>query len=142
MTYRELKQKHQEEINAFPFMFAFNNKQFIEGMAKLGLEPGDTDKIYDIGGGGFVRKTDYKALEDLIDRHQREIKEAIAADETGDGFIYDMFYTELANHEYSYTGDPTEALRACSIQPLQIEKDPRLNKGFCKAAKELEAEAE
>ena len=140
MTYRELKQKHQEEINAFPFMFAFSNKQFIEGMAKLGLEPGDTDKIYDIGGGGFVRKTDYKALEDLIDRHQREIKEAIAADETGDGFIYDMFYTELANHEYSYTMDLAEGIAACGLTVEQINADPALIRGLKKAADELQDE--
>lgn len=133
MTYRELKKKHQEEINAFPFMFAFNNEQFIQGMAKLGFEPGDTDKIYDIGGGGFVRKTDYKALEDLIDRHQREIKEAIAADETGDGFIYDMFYYELANHEYIITGDLEPTLNALDLSLEAINSSPALLHGLKKA---------
>ena len=143
MTYKELKDRQQAEINAFPFIWAFNERQLADGMRKLGLNPDtDKDKLCSIGGGGIIRKTDAEAMRAMFERHRRELQEAIAADKTGDGFIYDMFYTELANHEYSYTGDPTEALRACSIQPLQIEQDPRLNKGFCKAAKELEAEAE
>lgn len=140
MTYRELKDRQQKEIDSFPMMWAFSEKQLKEGMEKLGVK--DKGELKAIAPSGFVRKTDYKALWDLIHRHQQELKDEIEADKTGEGFIYDMFYTELANHEYSYTGDPTEALRACSIQPLQIEQDPRLNKGFCKAAKELEAEAE
>lgn len=140
MTYRELKDRQQKEIDSFPMMWAFSEKQLKEGMEKLGVK--DMGELKAIAPSGFVRKTDYKALWDLIHRHQQELKDEIEADKTGEGFIYDMFYTELANHEYSYTGDPTEALRACSIQPLQIEKDPRLNKGFCKAVKELEAEAE
>ena len=140
MTYRELKDRQQKEIDSFPMMWAFSEKQLKEGMEKLGVK--DMGELKTIAPSGFVRKTDYKALWDLIHRHQQELKDEIEADKTGEGFIYDMFYTELANHEYSYTGDPTEALRACSIQPLQIEKDPRLNKGFCKAVKELEAEAE
>ena len=140
MTYRELKDQQQREIDSFPMIWAFSEKQLKEGMQKLGVK--DMTELKAIAPSGFVKKTDYKALWDMIHRHQQEIKDQIEADKTGEGFIYDMFYTELANHEYSYTLDPTEALRACSIQPLQIEQDPRLNKGFCKAAKELEAEAE
>ena len=140
MTYRELKDQQQREIDSFPMIWAFSENQLKEGMQKLGVK--DMTELKAIAPSGFVKKTDYKALWDMIHRHQQENKDQIEADKTGEGFIYDMFYTELANHEYSYTGDPTEALRACSVQPLQIEQDPRLNKGFCKAAKELEAEAE
>lgn len=32
--YTELKAKHQAEVDAFPFGFAFNNKQFNEMMEK------------------------------------------------------------------------------------------------------------
>lgn len=48
--YTELKAKHQAEVDAFPFGFAFNNKQFNEMMEKWGLTPDDTDKIYSIEG--------------------------------------------------------------------------------------------
>jgi len=36
-SYLELKEKHQKEVNEFPMFFAFNDKQFKEGMKKFGL---------------------------------------------------------------------------------------------------------
>lgn len=35
--YQELRARQQAELNAFPLIFAFNDKQFEEGMHKLGL---------------------------------------------------------------------------------------------------------
>lgn len=87
-----------------------------------------------IGGGGIIRKTDAEAMRAMFDRHRRELQEAIAADKTGEGFIYDMFYTELANHEYSYTGDVTDAVNACGLTVEQLNANPALIKGLKKAA--------
>ena len=135
MKYRELKERQQQEINAFPFIWAFNESQFADGMRRLGLDPtADRGQIVHVGGGGYIRKTDKKALEDLFAKHRRELQEAIAADKTGDGFIYDMFYTELANHEYSYTGDVTDAVNACGLTVEQLNANPALIKGLKKAA--------
>ena len=47
--YAELMNKQEKEFNDFAnkhMFFAFNQKQFDEGMAKLGLKPTDTDKVY------------------------------------------------------------------------------------------------
>ena len=44
--YADLKQRQQQEFSAFPMQFAFSDQQFAEGMAALGLEPTDTDKIW------------------------------------------------------------------------------------------------
>ena len=135
MTYKEMKDRQQAEINAFPFIWAFNENQFADGMRRLGLDPtADRGQIVHVGGGGYIRKTDKKALEDLFTKHRRELQEAIAADKTGDGFIYDMFYTELANHEYSYTGDVTDAVNACGLTVEQLNANPALIKGLKKAA--------
>ena len=102
MTYSELKERQQQEINAFPFIWAFNESQLADGMRRLGLDPEkDKDKLCSIGGGGIIRKTDAQAMRAMFDRHRRELLDAIEADSTGDGFIYDMFYTGVANHEYS-----------------------------------------
>ena len=136
-AYRKLKDKHQEEINNFPMFFAFSNKQFEEGMKTLGLEPNETDKIYKLGGtGGFYRKSDSKTLHDMFDRHEKEMAAAIAADETGDGFIYDMFNYELANHEYGYTRDCGPAFDALGLTVEQIRSDKRMIHGLNKARKE------
>ena len=141
MTYSELKERQQQEINAFPFIWAFNESQLADGMRRLGLDPEkDKDKLCSIGGGGIIRKTDADAMRAMFDRHRRELQEAIAADKTGDGFIYDMFYTELANHEYSYTMDLGEGIAACGLTVEQINADPALIHGLKKAADELQDE--
>lgn len=136
-AYRELKEKQQAEVNAFPMFFAFSQSQFDEGMKKLGLEPDETDKIYKLGNtGGFYRKSDSKALHDMFDRHDKETEDAIAADETGEGFIADMFSYELSNHEYGYTRDVEPALMALGLTLDEINADQRLVHGLHKAHKE------
>ena len=132
--YSELKAKHQQEVNDFPMFFAFSQAQFDEGMKKLGLKPTDTKKIYSLKGtGGFYRKSDSQALKDMFLRHSQERAAAIAADETGDGYIYDMFAYELANHEYGYTWDLEPALDALGLTMEDINEDPRLLHGLEKA---------
>lgn len=135
--YTELKQRQQKEFNAFPMQYAFSERQFAEGMAALGLTPEDTDKIYKAPGGGFYRKKDSQRLKDMLDRFDRELAEAIAADETGEGFIFDMFLAELENHECGYTGDVEEALDALNFAAEEIRSDPRLKHGFEKAVAEI-----
>ena len=135
MTYSELKERQQQEINAFPFIWAFNESQLADGMRRLGLDPEkDKDKLCSIGAGGVIRKTDADAMREMFARHRRDLQEAIAADKTGDGFIYDMLSTELANHEYSYTGDVTDAVNACGLTVEQLNANPALIIGLKKAA--------
>lgn len=82
-AYQELRDKQQKEFDAFPCFFAFNQKQFDEGMKKLGLRPGDTDKIYRGVVGMYYRKTDSPKLKEMVERHDREHQDAIAGDQTG-----------------------------------------------------------
>lgn len=134
--YQELRQKQQAEVEAFPMFFAFNRKQFDEGMRSLGLDPADVKEIYSLGNtGGFYRKSDAPALHEMMDRHDKEMEDAIAADPTGDGFIFDMFDYELANHEYNYTHDPEPTLDALGMTMEQIKSDPRLLHGWRKATR-------
>lgn len=136
-AYLTLKQKQQEEANNFPMVFAFDNRQFEEAMAKLGLTAGDTDKIYSIGGGGFIRKTDSAPFEEMFERHAAEMQEAVDADATGEGFIFQMFDYELANHEYGYTGDIEPTLNALDLTMDDVKADKRLLHGLAKARNRL-----
>lgn len=138
-AYRELKEKQQEEFNKFPLGAAFSNEQFKEMMEKWGLKEKDTDKIISLGAGAFIRKADKEAFLDLNRRHTAQLKEAIAADETGEGFIYQMFYYELANHEYGYTGDLEDTLDVLGYTAEEINADERLLRGLNKAADEIMA---
>jgi hypothetical protein len=122
MKYTELKAKHQKEVDAFPFGFAFSQKQFEEMMTKWGLTPDDTDKIYSIGGGGYIRKSDSKAMSEMFDRHEAERKAAMQDDE----YLYEMFNYELANHEYCITYDLDDTLDALGLTIEEINANPRM----------------
>ena len=90
--YKELRDRQQAEVNALPLGFAFGKSQFDEMMRGWGLDPEkDLDKIVSIGAGGYIQKKDRSLMHETFDRHRRERKEAIAADQTGEGFIFDMF---------------------------------------------------
>ena len=135
-TYITLKERHQKEVDEFPFFFAFNNKQFDEGMEKLGLRPKEKNKISKLGNtGGYYRRTDGERLIEMFSRHEKEMQEAIDSDPTGEGFILDMFAYELANHEYIDTGDEEDALRSLGLTWENIEKDKRLQRGLHLATK-------
>ena len=120
MKYSELKFRHQAEVDAFPLGFAFSESQFNEMMEKWGLTPDDTDKIYHIGMGGYVRKDDAKAMHEMFDRHQAEHEAAMQDDE----YLFSMFNYELANHEYCVTYDVTDALDALGLTLDEINSNP------------------
>lgn len=130
-NYAEMRSAQQTEMNAFPMKFAFSNEQFAEGMQELGLDVTDTDMIYSWREvGGFFRRSDAPALHSMLERHARELSEAIAGDPTGDGFIRSMFAYELANHENGYTGDLIATLDALDYTLDEINEDPRLAHGL------------
>ena len=132
-SYLALNAETRKELEAFPVQFAFNIKQFEEGMKALGLTKDDTDKIVSIPGGGFVRKTDAGAFMDLFKRHREKHLAAIAADTEGTGYIYEMFDYELGNHEYSYTYDPKPALTALGLTLQQVKANPIMLAAFNRA---------
>lgn len=136
--YEELRQRQREAVNALPLGFAFSQKQFAEMMRGWGLDPKkDVDKICFIGDGGYVQKKDAGLLHETQKRHDNELEEAIAADTTGEGFIYEMFLCELSDHEYAYTGDITDTLDVLGYTREQVLNDPRLNRGLEKAIKRI-----
>lgn len=140
-SYSVLKQKQQEEVNKFPMAFAFNREQFRQAMEKLGFSTETKDyegNVVSIGLGGYIRKDDTEALHALFDKHENELAEAIENDPTGDGFIYDMFSYELANHEYCVTYDTEPTLRALGLSFEDIIKNGRLEHGLKKACREQE----
>ncbi|MEG0235882.1 MAG: hypothetical protein RSB77_03655 [Bacilli bacterium] len=131
--YSELKKQHQNEVNKFPFIFAFSNKQLAEGMAKLGLKEDETKKLISIGNGGFIRKTDKEAFNEMFNRHEEELKNAIDEDSTGESFIYQMFDYELNNHEYCITYEIDDTLDALGLTIDEINNNDKLLHGLRKA---------
>ena len=134
-TYEVMKQRHQKEVNDFPLGAAFSDKQFEEMMKNWGLTVKDCDKIYRIGSGMYVRKSDHKAMHEMFDRHEKELQDAIKGDKTGDEFIYGMFYHELCNHEYCVTGDLSETLDVLDLTIDEVNDNPAMLNALRKAAK-------
>lgn len=131
MSYLELKWKHQKEFNEFPVFFAFNRKQFDEGMNKLGLKPNQAKMICSFEGGGFYRKSDRSALVEMLERFVREEKEAMK----DDNYVLEMFEYEMGNHEYDITHSDMKILEACGITVDEFEKNARLKKLYNQAQK-------
>lgn len=128
--YSEMKKRHQATLNNFPIFYAFNNEQFGEGIKKLGLTMDDTKSLYKTGSGGFYKKEDSQKLRDMFKSFDTDMEEAIKADNTGEGFIFDMFDYEASNHEYCITHDISDTLNVLGITMEEIDKSKTLTKGF------------
>ncbi len=135
--YEEIKNKHQKRVNDFPLGFAFSNQQFKDMMEKWELKETDTDKIYSIGGGGFIRKTDLEEYNKMWTEIRKEEKDLIEQDKTGEGYIKDMFLYELENHEYGYTHELEDTLDALELTYDQVMESPSLKHGLELARKEI-----
>ena len=140
-TYKQMKDRHQAEVNALPLAFAFSRDQYRERLAKWSIteEEAEAGAIVGIGGGGFIRSSDRDLVIGTFERIHDEEQAAIKADQDGTGYIYEMFLTELANHEYSYTGDIMETLEALNITADDLENSEALRNGLKKAVKEIAA---
>ena len=110
MNYNELRNKQQKEVDNFPFGFAFGEKQFNEMMAKWGLDPKtDLDKIYSIGGGGFIQKKDSVAMDEMFARHEKERAELLENLKE----LEEAIFYEMKNNEYFYNYQKNYDVLSC-----------------------------
>lgn len=133
-TYRQMQERHQKEMNDFPIAFAYSDQQFDDGMRKLGLNPSETDKVVSVFYGAFIRREDHDALMEMFERHSKEERDAFIKNE--DDWAYHAFRYELANHEYSYTGDYEPALEACGFTLDELKQYPDLVVTFRRAMRD------
>lgn len=138
MNYRELKEINQKQFNNFPMGFAFSREQFTKEMERLGVTS-EADLI-GIGGGGFIRATDKAAFLAMLEETAARIQQEIDADPDGMGFVKDMFYEELANHEYCISCDLTDTLEALGYTAQEVNDNEKLRRGLMAAIKEYGAE--
>jgi len=135
-SYKELQSRQSNEFSELPIFWAFNNEQFIKGMESLGLKETDKEQVCQIMRGGVCKKSDRQNVIDMLKRHTKEHKTAIEADETGNGYIFEMFDYELSNHEYTYTHDIEPTLDALGLTKEYIEQSAAIKAGMQKAINE------
>jgi hypothetical protein len=123
MGYWDLRTSIQKRIDALPLHFAFSEKQFEEQMQSMGLKVTDTDKIYKGEFGEFYLKTDAELINKTYDETTKEMQEALKDDE----FCIDAIKSELGNHEYCITHDPSDALEELGLN-ISDERTKRLLK--------------
>lgn len=134
--YQITKERHQMEFIIFAnknMFFAFDKKQFEEGMKKLGLEPTETNKIVSIGAGGYLLKDKINEFENLTKKQKEELKQLRKNKKQ---FAADMFAYELANHEFGLTYDLSETLDALNMTLSSIKKEPEIYEALKTVLKE------
>lgn len=135
-----VKQRDDQQRRANDFLhkyafFAFSEEQFDAGMKKLGLAEGDEKHLFRIQGGGYLLASHARDFTKMLNDFAEERKAALNDPQTGRKFAYDMFFYELANHEYSYTGDADETLEALGYTAEDVEADPMLKEALMEAKK-------
>lgn len=135
--YDEMCRRHQREVNNFLnkyAFFAYDNNQFLKGLQKFGVSENDAHEVfYGTDHGCFVLKEKYNDFLALADRVYQERQDALHDPETGYQFAVDMFRSELANHEYSYTGELEETLDALGLTMAEVLQDKTLSKALLEA---------
>lgn len=132
--YRNMNNRQSEELRTIPSNFAFTEEMIKERIRAHGLAPSDTDRICIVADTGvFYLGDNAIRYREMRSRHQREREDAIAADKSGFGFIYQMFLATLNDREYAFTENTDEALEALGYSTADIEADPRLKRGLKKA---------
>lgn len=108
-AYLDLIEKHREELNNFPIAYAFNDQQLKEALAKLGVESVD-ECVTVFGHGDIVKRGDAKKFINMLERHSKEVKDAMVADVE---FAEAAFRYEMDNHEYAINWDGDDDVLRC-----------------------------
>lgn len=132
--YKELKEKHAQEMAAFAaknMFYAFDDKQYKEGLRKLGASG---DDVCETIGGGFVRTEKAEDLTQMLLRMSEEIDTRARSDQR---FALEMFRDALAQTEFHYTGDYDGALDLLGYTLQDVLEDDTLTAAFREATEPL-----
>lgn len=130
----ELKRSRQNRVNEYLSkyaFFAFSEEQFREGLKKLGAK--EEDLLPLSGTGGFILRDKAQGLYEILKEIDQEKQAALSDPESA----YKLFLHELADHEYSYTGDETETLDSLGLTREEVEQSDVLSSALRKAKQKL-----
>ena len=127
--YKEQRDRQQKRIDDFLRQygfFAFNREQFDAGLQKLNIQPGEEKVLAPIPCNWYILKSKAAELKTILKEGAEERERAMNDPTTGLQFALDMFLEELANHEFTFTGDEWETLDALGITADDLAKNERL----------------
>lgn len=132
-TYREMKERHQQEVNALPVKFAFSKEQFNDMCKSWGFAEDDApNMIYHGGGGMYYLKKDDELIRDTFWRCHAEEFNAMTSDFD---FAVQAFEYEMYNHEYPYSMDCEDVISSLGLNWEDFDRHSILGKAFDVAEK-------
>ena len=139
--YLEMRDRQQKAVNDYLSkyaFFAFNERQFSEGLEKLKIDESDAPSlICGIGCGGYVLKSHSAGLWELLESNKKELRDAWEDPDTGEDFAYKMLRYELDNHEFCITYDEEETLDALGLTWDDVKACANLAHGLRRATREI-----
>lgn len=134
-TYLEMKVRHQAEVDALPFGFAFSDEQFKEIMQNWGLPCNKEGykQIVSFGAGSFLRKEDVPQVKEVFARQKKERQEA----RRNLKIMFDAFYFEFKNHESQIIKDDEMVCEAVGLSWAEVQNNPDLLKTYNRAWKKF-----
>lgn len=127
-SYQSIKARHQADVNAFPLKAAFSDKQLAEMMQEWGL-PNDKEgykQIVSIGAGCFILRKDVPAFNEMIERHEKEMK----AFRKSRKELTEAFRYEFANHECQFSMQEEAVCNCVGLTWEEVKNDAELLKIF------------
>lgn len=135
--YLELRKKHQKEHDEFPIAYAFNKEQLAEALERLGAKDiSECVTIFNIG--DIVKKTDADRYLAMLDRHTKELHEAMKNEE----FAEEAFLYEMDNHEYAINYDGDGDVLGCFDMNFDILRKMNLENAYRRAKRRHMIKAE
>lgn len=108
-AYPKLINANRKELDSFPIVYAFNEKQLQEGLKTLGVDSvKECTTVF--GHGDIVKKDDAGKFIDMLERHSKAIKDLIISDEQ---IAEAAFRYEMDNHEYAINWDGDDDILRC-----------------------------
>lgn len=130
-SWEEFTEKYKKKFETIPMYYAFDEKQLGELKEQLGIQNNEEfkNKVAPFMC-GYILKKDIPQLIKFYEQKYAEYKRLLKKDKTGNGFIQDMFYSELINHEYCYTQELDDTLDSLGLTLDEINQDSKLRHGL------------
>ena len=140
--YLEMRDRQQKTVSDYLSkyaFFAFNERQFSAGLEKLKINEADAgERLVSIGGtGGYILKERAAGLAEMIEKYEKELRDAWEDPDTGEDFAYKMLRYELDNHEFCITYDEEETLDALALSWDDVKACANLAHGLRRATREI-----
>ena len=138
--YEELIKNKEQEQNKYPFIFS-DLAEMENELAKRNINKEDIE-YYFSENHFYIIQTHVDKFNEIAERYEKEIERRIEQDLTGEGFIKDMFKTQLKNYEYGYTLEADDAIERLGYTLEEIDTNTRLKNGLDLAKREILKEEE